>query len=126
VDCNPNPAIEAFERELTELHHAARRIAHPFAALDDEDLHAGGALVEGTAVEGVVEDQEDEEPADVQLTPVQSVGCTPPAAYPLGRPWRGLCPLRIQQMLPEKHGDEVERVDRPCSDGEEPASKCPA
>ncbi|MFJ1664628.1 DUF6884 domain-containing protein [Streptomyces anthocyanicus] len=72
ADRTPDPAAEAFERELAELRAAERRrSARLFAALDGEELPADEAPVEEAAAEDVVEDQEDEELPAVELTPVQ-------------------------------------------------------
>ncbi|MFB7012336.1 MULTISPECIES: DUF6884 domain-containing protein [unclassified Streptomyces] len=80
ADRTPDPAAEAFERELAELRAAeSRRSARLFAALDGEELPADEA-----PVEDVVEDQEDEELPAVDLTPVQRRWLHTAAAHPEG------------------------------------------
>ncbi|MCT9093861.1 hypothetical protein N4G70_34150 [Streptomyces sp. ASQP_92] len=83
ADRTPDPAAEAFERELAELRTAEyRRSARLFAALDGEELPADEAPVE--EAEDVVEDQEDEELPAVELTPVQRRWLHTAAAHPEG------------------------------------------
>ncbi|MFF6852786.1 DUF6884 domain-containing protein [Streptomyces antimycoticus] len=85
ADRTPDPAAEAFERELAELRAAERRrSARLFAALDGEELPADEAPVEEAAAEDVVEDQEDEELPAVELTPVQRRWLHTAAAHPEG------------------------------------------
>ncbi|MFD4020611.1 DUF6884 domain-containing protein [Streptomyces sindenensis] len=85
ADRVPDPAAEAFERELAELHAAeARRSTRLFAALDGEELAADEASVEEAAAEDVVEDQESEELPAVTLTPVQRRWLHTAAAHPEG------------------------------------------
>ncbi|MFF4709520.1 DUF6884 domain-containing protein [Streptomyces sp. NPDC001297] len=83
ADRTPDPAAEAFERELAELRAAERRrSARLFAALDGEEFPADEAPVE--EAEDVVEDQEDEELPAVELTPVQRRWLHTAAAHPEG------------------------------------------
>ncbi|MGW5336230.1 DUF6884 domain-containing protein [Streptomyces bauhiniae] len=87
ADRTPDPAPEAFERELAELRAAeSRRSARLFAALDGEELPADETPVEEAAAEDVVEDQdqEDEELPAVELTPVQRRWLHTAAAHPEG------------------------------------------
>ncbi|MFD0270911.1 DUF6884 domain-containing protein [Streptomyces sp. NPDC127106] len=85
ADRTPDPAAEAFERELAELRAAERRrSARLFAALDGEELPADEAPVEEAAAEDVVEDQEGEELPAVELTPVQRRWLHTAAAHPEG------------------------------------------
>ncbi|MFK0296893.1 DUF6884 domain-containing protein [Streptomyces sp. NPDC090442] len=85
ADRTPDPAAEAFERELAELRAAeSRRSARLFAALDGEEFSADEAPVEEAAAEDVVEDQEDEELPAVDLTPVQRRWLHTAAAHPEG------------------------------------------
>ncbi|MEU7153861.1 DUF6884 domain-containing protein [Streptomyces sp. NPDC045456] len=85
ADRTPDPAAEAFERELAELRAAERRrSARLFAALDGEELPADEAPVEEAAAEDVVEDQENEELPAVELTPVQRRWLHTAAAHPEG------------------------------------------
>jgi len=95
----PNPAAEAFERELAELHDAgARRSARLFAALDGAELPADEEPVEEAAAEDVVEDQEDEELVEVPLTRVQRRWLHTAAAHPAGHFPDG-CNLRTLAAL---------------------------
>ncbi len=85
ADRTPDPAAEAFERELAELRAAERRRSDRlFAALDGEELPADEAPVEEAAAEDVIEDQEDEELPAVELTPVQRRWLHTAAAHPEG------------------------------------------
>jgi hypothetical protein len=99
ADRTPNPAAEAFDREVSEFYNArALRSARLFAALDGRELPAAEAAVEEATVEEHVEDQEREELPAVALTRVQRRWLHTAAVHPEGHFPNG-CNLRTLGAL---------------------------
>ncbi|MDJ0345522.1 hypothetical protein QMK19_33800 [Streptomyces sp. H10-C2] len=99
ADRTPDPAAEAFESELAQLHDAqARRRARLTVALDGQELSADEKPVEEAAAEDVIEDQEDEERAEAPLSRVQRRWLHTAAAHSAGHVPGG-CNLRTLAAL---------------------------